>query len=34
MAGRLRRERYDVVLDLQGNSKSGLFTRLSGAPLR
>ena len=30
----LRAERYDVVLDLQGNSKSGLFTRLSGAPLR
>jgi heptosyltransferase-1 len=30
----LRRERYDVVLDLQGNSKSGLFTLLSGAPLR
>jgi heptosyltransferase I len=32
--GSLRRERYDVVLDLQGNSKSGLFTRLSGAPRR
>jgi heptosyltransferase-1 len=30
----LRRERYDVVLDLQGNSKSGLFTLLAGAPLR
>ena len=30
----LRRERYDVVLDLQGNSKSGLFTLLSGAPRR
>jgi len=30
----LRRERYDVVLDLQGNSKSGLFTWLSGAPKR
>ncbi len=30
----LRSERYDVALDLQGNSKSGLFTRLSGAPLR
>lgn len=29
--GRIRAERYDVVLDLQGNSKSGLFTRLSGA---
>jgi heptosyltransferase-1 len=30
----LRREHYDVVLDLQGNSKSGLFTLLTGAPLR
>lgn len=30
----LRRKRYDVVLDLQGNSKSGLFTRFAGAPLR
>jgi heptosyltransferase-1 len=30
----LRAERYDVALDLQGNSKSGLFTRFSGAPLR
>ena len=30
----LRRERYDVVLDLQGNAKSGLFTLMSGAPLR
>ena len=30
----LRSARYDVVLDLQGNSKSGLFTLLSGAPLR
>lgn len=30
----LRRERYDVALDLQGNSKSGLFTLLSRAPLR
>lgn len=30
----LRRRRYDVCLDLQGNSKSGLFTILSGAPLR
>lgn len=27
----LRRENYDLVLDLQGNSKSGLFTLLSGA---
>lgn len=30
----LRRRRYDVCLDLQGNSKSGLFTFFSGAPLR
>ena len=30
----LRRERYDCVLDLQGNSKSGLFTLFTGAPLR
>jgi len=30
----LRREGYDVVLDLQGNSKSGLFTLLTRAPLR
>lgn len=30
----LRREQYDVVLDLQGNSKSGLFTWLSDAPRR
>jgi heptosyltransferase-1 len=30
----LRSARYDVVLDLQGNSKSGLFTLLSGASLR
>jgi heptosyltransferase-1 len=30
----LRGERYDVALDLQGNSKSGLFTLLSGAPRR
>lgn len=30
----LRRERYDLVLDLQGNCKSGLFTRFCGAPRR
>lgn len=30
----LRRENYDLVLDLQGNSKSGLFTLFCGAPLR
>ncbi len=30
----LRREHYDVTLDLQGNSKSGLFTLFSGAPKR
>jgi len=34
LAGELRRERYDVVLDLQGNSKSGLSTLLAGAPRR
>jgi len=34
MIRQLRRERYDIVLDLQGNSKSGLFTLLSGAPRR
>jgi heptosyltransferase-1 len=31
---RLRGERYDLVLDLQGNAKSGLFTWLTGAPRR
>lgn len=30
----LRRERYDVALDLQGNIKSGVLTFFSGAPLR
>lgn len=30
----LRRQRYDAVLDLQGNSKSGFFTRLCKAPQR
>lgn len=30
----LRREHYDLVLDLQGNSKSGLFTLFSGAARR
>lgn len=30
----LRREKYDVVLDLQGNSKSALFTLLANAPKR
>lgn len=30
----LRREKYDLVLDLQGNSKSGMFTLFCGAPLR
>jgi len=32
--GRIRGENYDVVLDLQGNSKSGLFALLSGASRR
>jgi heptosyltransferase-1 len=30
----LRRENYDLVLDLQGNSKSGLFTLFCGAAHR
>ncbi|MFZ7124655.1 MAG: lipopolysaccharide heptosyltransferase I [Desulfobacterales bacterium] len=30
----IRTEAYDTVLDLQGNSKSGLFTLFSGAPVR
>ena len=30
----LRREKYDVTLDLQGNSKSGLFTFFSGSRKR
>jgi heptosyltransferase-1 len=32
--GNLRKEKYDLVLDLQGNSKSGLFTLLSGGAKR
>ena len=31
---RLREGKYDVAFDLQGNAKSGVVTRLSGAPLR
>jgi heptosyltransferase-1 len=30
----LRRERYDIAFDVQGNIKSGVVTWLSGAPLR
>jgi heptosyltransferase-1 len=30
----LRRERYDVAFDVQGNIKSGVVTYLSGAPVR
>ncbi len=30
----VRKMRYDCVLDLQGNTKSGVFTLTSGAPLR
>jgi heptosyltransferase-1 len=30
----VRKSRYDYVLDLQGNAKSGVFTLTSGAPLR
>jgi len=31
---RLREGDYDAAVDLQGNAKSGVVTRLSGAPLR
>ncbi len=31
---RLREARYDAAFDLQGNAKSGVVIRLSGAPLR
>ncbi len=30
----IRKSRYDCVLDLQGNAKSGMFTLSSAAPLR
>jgi heptosyltransferase-1 len=30
----LREGKYDVAFDLQGNAKSGVVTRLSGAPVR
>ncbi|MDA8121346.1 MAG: lipopolysaccharide heptosyltransferase I [Deltaproteobacteria bacterium] len=30
----LRQGKYDVAFDIQGNAKSGVVTRLSGAPLR
>lgn len=30
----IRKRKYDCVLDLQGNAKSGLFTLTSGSPLR
>jgi len=33
-AKKLRGERYDIAIDLQGNIKSGVVTYLSGAPLR
>jgi len=33
-ASALRRERYDLAIDVQGNIKSGVVTYLSGAPLR
>lgn len=33
-ARELRRGNYDVAFDVQGNIKSGIVTRLSGAPLR
>ncbi|KPV41064.1 hypothetical protein AN478_03835 [Thiohalorhabdus denitrificans] len=34
LARGLRRNRYDLVLDLQGLAKSGLWARLTGAPER
>lgn len=34
LAASFRHERYDLVLDLQGNSKSGFFTWLTRAPQR
>jgi heptosyltransferase-1 len=34
VVAQLRSEKYNVVLDLQGNSKSGLFTMFSGASHR
>jgi heptosyltransferase-1 len=30
----LRKGKYDIAFDIQGNAKSGVVTRLSGAPLR
>ncbi|MEE9211840.1 MAG: glycosyltransferase family 9 protein [Phycisphaeraceae bacterium] len=33
-AHNLRRRRYDLVVDVQGLFRSGLFTRLTGAPTR
>ena len=33
-AGRLRGERYDLAIDIQGNIKSGIVTYLSAAPIR
>ncbi len=34
LIGALRREHYDLVVDLTNNDRSMLFTRLSGAPIR
>lgn len=34
LSARFRDERYDLVLDLQGNSKSGFFTWLTRSPRR
>lgn len=31
--GQIRSEVYDVILDLQGNIKSGIFTALANGPL-
>jgi len=34
LAGSLRKERYDIAVDLQGLFRSGVITLLSGAPVR
>jgi heptosyltransferase-1 len=34
LAGKLRRAGYDLVLDLQGQLRSAVFARLTGAPVR
>ena len=34
LRSRMRRGRFDIALDLQGLAKSGVLTRLTGAPMR